>query len=470
MSEVKKINPIHYVICAAFCLLFRFIPPVLGLTELGMGIIGTFIGAVYGWILIDMLWPSMLALLGIGLSIGMDNMMAGSFGSLTVVALIVCMMAVGAAMKNGAFSWMAMKLLTSKALAGKGYLTIFLIMMIAWITGSFNPIVMCLIFCAFLTSMFKQVGVQKNDPLVLFTFIGVAYQLMRGQILFPFMGTGLTYMMSYNNMFPDLPMPTGSYLIMMVSMGLIMAVVYIMLMKFVFRVDVSPLANYKREGGVPPATKGQKTALVIFALFLITMILSVFGPAPVRDFLAHFGIVGITIVFGVLVPLLKDEKGQPVGKLQELLSMCDWGQITMMGYIMVVSGQMMLPETGISKAIACLFQPFMGLPPMVFIVVVMILATILTNVANNVLVTVLCMPFLVSFGTSIGMNPVGMVCLLFIISEFALATPAASPVTAVAFSQEMVTSTAMTKTALKVLVPLFIVFLLVAWPLQALIF
>lgn len=171
-----------------------------------------------------------------------------------------------------------------------------------------------------------------------------------------------------------------------------------------------------------------------------------------------------------LFQLLKDEKGQPVGKLQELLSMCDWGQITMMGYIMVVSGQMMLPETGISKAIACLFQPFMGLPPMVFIVVVMILATILTNVANNVLVTVLCMPFLVSFGTSIGMNPVGMVCLLFIISEFALATPAASPVTAVAFSQEMVTSTAMTKTALKVLVPLFIVFLLVAWPLQALIF
>lgn len=470
MSEVKKINPIHYVICAAFCLLFRFIPPVLGLTELGMGIIGTFIGAVYGWILIDMLWPSMLALLGIGISIGMDKMMAGSFGSLTVVALIVCMMAVGAAMKNGAFSWMAMKLLTSKALAGKGYLTIFLILIIAWLTGSFNPIVMCLIFCAFMTSMFKQCGVKKNDPLVLFTFIGIAYLLMSGQILFPFMGTGLSYMMSYNNMFPDLPMPTGSYMVMMGVMGIIMTVVYVSLMKFVFRVDVSPLANYKNEDGVPEATKGQKISLIIFALFLGTMLLSVFGPAPIKGFLAHFGIVGITIVFGLLVPLLKDENNQPIGNLQNLLSMCDWGQITMMGYIMVVSGQMMLPETGISTAIACLFKPFMGLPPMVFIVVVLFMALILTNIANNVLVTVLCMPFLVNFGSSIGMNPVGMVCMLFILSEFALATPAASPVTAVAYSQEMVTSNAMTKTAVKVILPLFIVFLVLAWPLQALIF
>ena len=36
MGETKKNNIIHYVIVAAFCLLFRFVPPVFGLTELGM--------------------------------------------------------------------------------------------------------------------------------------------------------------------------------------------------------------------------------------------------------------------------------------------------------------------------------------------------------------------------------------------------------------------------------------------------
>ena len=214
--EAKKVNIIHYIICAAFCLLFRFVPPFGGLTEIGMGIMGTFIGAVYGWVLIDMLWPSVLALVGIGLSIGMNQMMVASFGSLTIVAMIVCMMAIGVAMKNGAFTWLAMKLLTNKALAGKGYTILAVILLLAWAVGSFNPIIMMMIFGSFMISMFEQVGVKKDDKLVVIMFLSVSYQLMRGQILFPFMGTGLTYLMAYNNMFPNLPMPYGQYMLMMV--------------------------------------------------------------------------------------------------------------------------------------------------------------------------------------------------------------------------------------------------------------
>ena len=56
--EVKKSTYIHCLVVAFFCLGFRFIPPFMGLTEMGMGIMGTFIGAVYGWVLIDLLWPS----------------------------------------------------------------------------------------------------------------------------------------------------------------------------------------------------------------------------------------------------------------------------------------------------------------------------------------------------------------------------------------------------------------------------
>ena len=82
----KKVHWIHYVIVLAFCFLFRFIPGFAGITPLGMGILGSFIGAIYGWIFIDMLWTSMMALLAIGLSIGMNQMYAASLGSITIVA------------------------------------------------------------------------------------------------------------------------------------------------------------------------------------------------------------------------------------------------------------------------------------------------------------------------------------------------------------------------------------------------
>ena len=469
--EAKKVNIIHYVICAAFCLLFRFVPPFGGLTEIGMGILGTFIGAVYGWIMIDMLWPSVLALVGIGLSIGMNQMMVASFGSLTIVAMIVCMMAIGVAMKNGAFSWLAMKLLTNKFMAGKGYVILAVILLLAWCVGSFNPIIMMMIFASFMISMFEQVGVKKDDKLVVIMFLAVAYQLMCGQILFPFMGTGLTYLMAYNNMFPNLPIPMSQYLTMMVIMGIVMLVVLLVLLKFVFRVDVSPLSNYKPQGeGVPPATKGQKYALILFVVFMLANVVMIFAPGAIKHFLEQFGIVGIAMLMGALVPLLKDENGKSLGNLEELLSMANWGQIMMVGYIMVVSTQMMMPTTGISAFMANFIKPFMALPPMVFIVVVMIFCLILTNVANNMLCAILCMPFLVNFGSMIGMPPTGMVALLFFMSQFAIATPAASPVTAVAMTQEMADPGVMTKFALKIIPFLFIFGIAIGWPVANIVF
>ena len=469
--EAKKVNIIHYIICAAFCLLFRFVPPFGGLTEIGVGILGSFIGAVYGWILIDNLWPSVLALVGIGLSIGMNNMMTASFGSLTIVSMIVCMMAIGVAMKNGAFTWLAMKLLTNPAFAGKGWTILTVILLLAWAVGSFNPIIMMMIFASFMISMFEQCGLKKDDKLVVFMMLAVAYQLMRGQILFPFMGTGLTYMQAYNNMFPNLPMPMDKYLTLMVLMGLIMLVVLLLLMKFVFRIDVSPLSNYRPTQEVPPATKGQKMALGIFAVFIGVMIVSVFAPGIVGKVLNTLTVVGVGMLLGCVVPLLKDENGKPLGDLEELLHLVNWGQVMMVGYIMVVSTQMMMPTTGITTMMANVMKPFMAFPPMVFIMFIMVFCLVLTNVANNMMCAILCMPFLVNFGAMVGMNPVAMVCVMFMLTEFALATPAASPVTGVAFSYtNWVSSGKMMKYGILLTILLFAVFMVIGMPMANLVF
>ena len=143
----------------------------------------------------------------------------------------------------------------------------------------------------------------------------------------------------------------------------------------------------------------------------------------------------------------------------------------MVGYIMIVSSQMMMPTTGITTLMSNIMKPFMALPPMVFILFVMVFCLVLTNVANNMMCAVLCMPFLVNFGVMVGMNPVAMVCLMFIITEFALATPAASPVTGVAFSYtDWVSSGKMMKYGILMSVVLFVVFLVVGWPVANFVF
>lgn len=472
METTKRVNIIHYIIVAAFCLLFRFVPGFAGITPLGMGILGTFIGAVYGWIVIDMLWPSMMALLGIGLSIGMTKMLAASLGSITVFGLLLVMPLIHICNETNAFQWMIDKLLTNKFMQGKAWFTIWIILLVAWFMGPHNSIIMCIIFCSFATTIFKQVGIGRNEKLPIFMYLGIAYACMLGQILFPFISTGLTLIMAYNNMFPDFPLDFVGYLGFMIPMGIIMVTIYVLLMKFVFRVDASKIADFKPEGEVAKISRDQKISLAVFFIFILLNVLASLPLGQIKVFLSQFGLAGITFVLLALIslPIVKKDNGEPLCDIEKGMKMVNWGQVLMIGYIMVIAMYMNTPDTGISAAMAALLQPFTALPPLVFIVTALIFAAILTNIANNMIVVVLVMPFMFNFSSIIGLAPTGMICLLFILAQFALATPAASPVTAVAMTQEMADSREMTKAALKIVPLLFVFSIIIGWPLVNILF
>ena len=142
----------------------------------------------------------------------------------------------------------------------------------------------------------------------------------------------------------------------------------------------------------------------------------------------------------------------------------------MVGFIMVIATYMNTPETGIATAMSMLLTPFTTLPPLVFVVVALAVSVILTNIANNMIVIILVMPFMFNFAQSIGMAPTGMIALLFMSSQLALATPAASPVAAVAMGNEMADASKMTMAAIKILPICFVFCLLFGWPLANIIF
>ena len=471
MNPAKQVNPIHYIVVIVFCLFFRFLPGFAGITPLGMALIGSFIGAVYGWITIDMLWPSLIALLGVGISsIGMNAVLAASFGNYIIVMLILCMGIMGAAMTTGAFDWLAKKLLTNKAMQGKPWVTIFVIILIAWLLAFSNSLLMMIILGAFITSMARSCEVGRNDKLVIFLYLGVAFALMLGQILIPFLGTGLAFYGSYYQMFPNNPMPMAAYFVFMILFGLIMVIVWVLLMKFAFRVDASPLKKFSSDEEIEPMSVNQKRALFLFVLFMVVAIVAALPIPIVQQYLAPIGIVGIALGMFIIVPFMKAEDGTPLVNIEQYLHFTNWGQVLMIGFIMVMATYMSTPETGITTAMAMLFMLFNGLSPWVFIVVALLVSVILTNFANNMLIGILVMPFLANYAMAVGMHPAMVVVVLFGMVQLALATPAASPITAIAMSQEMADSNAMTKQALKVLPILIVLGMVIGLPLGAAIF
>lgn len=93
MSESVKSNKMNYYIHSLITLLimfgFGYLPAAAPLTPLGMNLIGIFLGLLYGWIFVDIVWPSMAGLLAMMLIGGMapKALLNASFGDPIVVMM-----------------------------------------------------------------------------------------------------------------------------------------------------------------------------------------------------------------------------------------------------------------------------------------------------------------------------------------------------------------------------------------------
>ncbi len=83
VSAINRRSYIHVVIMLSLMLGVGFLPPFAQVTPLGMKVLGVFLGLVYGWCFIDLLWTSVLGFFALGLTGFMDTTtaVATAFGN-----------------------------------------------------------------------------------------------------------------------------------------------------------------------------------------------------------------------------------------------------------------------------------------------------------------------------------------------------------------------------------------------------
>ena len=459
--ETKKMTYFHCAVVFLFAFFFRFVPPFGQITPYGMGILGTFIAAIYGWSTVGMSWTSLICLTAIGVSVGPNQMIAAGF-NITIITMIFVFLLVAVLIETGTMNWIINTILGSKITMGKPWMTLFLLFFACFVGGILNSIIMAVIFVGVFTNLCKTLNVAPNTKLPTFLMIGSAVAMLMGQIAVPVMGNALMIMATYNAMFPE-PLNLLKYMMFMFPIALYVMAVFVLLMRFVFRVDVSPLKNYDPSmvGGVQKATRDQKMALLFFTIFLVLMVLSSISTLPVAAPLAKYGMFGFIALVLCAMMLLKREDGSPFLNFNVSAAGIGWDPILMVAFIMVISNYMNTAETGISQTIMAVLMPFTQLSPVVFIVVALLFATILTNVATNLIVIVLVMPILYNFAGLVGLNATGLMCLLFVCSHIAIATPAASPVAGICMTAKEILEPATFMKYALICVPILFVALLV---------
>ena len=147
--ETKKINIMHYFIAALLIFGFRFLPPFGEMTSYGMGVLGTFIGAVYGWSFIGMTWTSLMALVGLGLVVGMPTMLASAFGNPAVAMMFGALPLMAVLSDLHVTEYLANKIFTNKLSLGRPWIAITILFLGAYASAFINPVLSILIFAVF---------------------------------------------------------------------------------------------------------------------------------------------------------------------------------------------------------------------------------------------------------------------------------------------------------------------------------
>lgn len=470
----KKI--FHYLITLVLMFCFAYLPAPAPITPYGMKIAGVFLGAVYGWTVLDMLWPSLLGLIALGFHVGMTPVLQSSFGSPIIVMLLVIYVLLGLLEECGATKVLAKAFISNRLTSGRPWIFVYLMFLGTYACAQIHPFVAILLFIGFTQQVCRIFGISLPSKFSMLMALGIAIASMLGQITFPFLNTGLVFNASYQAMAGTALAPS-TYVTYMIPLHLVLMLVYTVIMKVAFRLDLSPLKTITAEtfGEKAPLTEKQKVSLIGTGIFLLMALSAAFMPqawliTQILNRLTIFGMVGLVVI---ILMLAVPKTGASLINYGLLAGKhLSWDTIFISALILSLSGYLGSPDTGIAQALSSIMQPLLSFPPIVFIVVTLLIATIVTNFMNNIVVVVTMMPMMINILSQIPQfSSEGIILLLFIVAQFAIATPAASAFVGICFATEnLVEPQKMMKYSLIIVPLLFIFTLLIGIPYAALIF
>ena len=423
----------HTIITIALMFGIGYLEPWGSLETIGMKVLGIFIGLLWGWTFIGFVWPSMLGVLALGLSgyQTVNAVLTAGFGAPVNTVLCIFIFIFAAYMdKIGLSRIIANWFISRKICVGRPYVFTLMVFIAAYVLGAtvslFTAIL--LLFSIFYSAC-DTLGYKKQEKYPVAVLAGIVYAAMLGFALFPFKAVQVLVLGSLSTVSNGLTADFASFTILTFIVTVVCLAIYMLIMKFVIRPDIS---NFEGVGDMfedlrhIKMTGEQKIAAFFLCLFMFAM----FAPSvlPKEFFVTKFfialGITGSLVFVLVLMAMLKIK-----GKVSFNFSECakdgmNWDMIIMFVATMPVSAAMSSEDVGVIDFLVELLSPiFTQFSGLAFCAVFLIIAGLLTQVAHNLVLAALMTPILYQFCIKLGGDPI-MMCVLF---SFALATSVATP-------------------------------------------
>lgn len=447
MSEAKKkrsLYPLHLIIGFGIMAILWLIPPIDPITPMGMRCLGAFLAMVYLWSACDTLWPSLvglffLAISGYGGEGGFNGVWMQAIGVNTVLLTLFCMILFGSLDEVGDTKYIAKWFLTKKIFKGRPMVFLALFYACCFVLAAIvSPITSLIILWPIALTLMDSVGVKRDDRFWKFFFVGMFGVSTLAQPFFPFMGAQLIPYAAFQSMTAAMgnPMtiPMAQYMIVDLIMTAFIMAVYLIVIRFVLRVDMSKLKavdpeTVEKQMQLPPMNLQQKIYLWMVPLYLIMVLVPTFIKGnPICDWLNSISTMGITLIWVILFLIIRID-GKPLLNFKEVAyRQFNWGIFFMIAAAVYGANTLSDEATGIPDFLIQTLTPVLGgRSETAFIAIMFTFALILTNFANNAAMAVILMPVVLNFSNELGIDPIPVATGVILMVFVAMLTPAASP-------------------------------------------
>lgn len=445
-AKGKKTSNIYVqlIIFLALVSLGWIIPPVNGLTAEGVKLLGILLGVIYGWTVTSESWPSFLAFFLIPLTgiVDVDSLMAISWGSDMLLFMVLIFVLIAFLEKTGTSSFVAAWLLSRKILNGHPWRFLFMMLTVAWILCTFIEIFPGIfISWGILYKIIEILGYKPHDKFANIVLFGVVAMGALSLSALPWKGNALVILNSLSKSL-GLSVDMMHYLTYSLPFNLCAILSFLILCRWVFRLDVSRLKGLKIDFFSKEdltLTPERKVALLSVAAMIVFLLIPSVLPSSwgITQLFSAMGLSNKLILVFIILSFVK-VKNEHVFNFAELATKnVNWNMVIMSTSIMAFVGLMATPETGISAFLSNVLSPiFADISIVWFFVITVGLTVLLTNITINMVVAMIMATVTIPVGTSLGLPPEQIIYLVTICCTIAFCLPSASPAAMLLFANK----------------------------------
>ena len=387
-----------------FLLIFCFgyvVPPFGGITELGMRMMGILIGLIFMTCVgCNIITSALMALVAMVFHGYYDaaTMISTWVGSTTTFQLVFCGALCLAMRQSGAMDVLAKKMLTSKICQGRPMVLLFMIYLAGFCVSIFVAgAPFFLLFFGLMDSILSIAGYDKKDPFYPLAILGV-YVSAYGSFFLPWRGAMAVTVAMFNSVLNPMGFVFNDWVYMLTQVVTFPGfyIIYVLMLKYIFRVDMSKLKSVdvnKVESLQKVPDKFDffmKLGLGSLAFCVLYILVTNLLPTTTPGY-AYWGSFGMSLIW--VLPLIffsivrKD--GKPiwnVAKLAQDSSM--WTMIALVGSLTML-GKITTDEAlGIRGWLVGIFTPLFGdMPIWLLMLIVTVFAVVVTQIVNGQVLT-----------------------------------------------------------------------------------